>query len=259
MGLLDGLLGGTSGPSPKKLIAQQQAANDAAFKQGLISTSGPFGSAQFSQNPDGTTSLNTNLSPGQQEIFDPAQAAAANFANQLPQSPFSMADVPQGMDLANAFFNQQIGLLQPGFDDRNRDLEVRAAERGLPIGSEAFSALMDPEARAQSLARQQAAQQAVLLTPQEQQRQLANALLIRGLPFQEAQGALSLQNQVQQPQTINPLGAPQAVDVANIFQNDQLIQAQQNGALGSILGAGAGLAFAPYNAAGSTLAGKLLG
>lgn len=255
MGLFD--MGGGGGnipapPDPKKLIKKQTAANDRAFNQGLINTQGSFGSTGYAKGPDGRVTQNTNLAPGQQAIFNPAQGAAANYAGQLPSAPFSMNDVPQGMDLAGAFYNQQLGLMQPGFDDQNRDLEVRAAERGLPIGSQAYNALMDPAARGQALAKQQASQQAVLMTPQEQQRQLANALTVRGLPFQEAMGALGIQNTVQQPQAMNPLGAPQAPNVAGImnqgYQNQmaqyaarQAQQAQQNAQMNSLLGAAGSL------------------
>jgi hypothetical protein len=260
MGIFDSLFGDAPNPpNPRQLISQQNRANQQAFRQGLVSTSGPFGSATYTTNKRGT-SLATNLSPGQQAIFDPAQTAAANYAGMLPFSRFTLDDIPQGMDIAGTFFNQQRALLDPVFAERNRDLEVRAAERGLPIGSEAYSALMDPEARAQKLALQQAADRAVLMTPQEQQRQLANALTIRGLPFQEALGALGIQNAIQLPQVMSPLSAPQATNVAGILQQDYANRAAQyasdQSGLSSLLGSAAMLPFLPLS---GTLAGSWLG
>lgn len=263
------------GPNSGQLIRSQRQENERAFNRGALDQSSPIGSATFTRDSKGNvTGQNVSLSKPIQKIFDPLAKATAGYAGQLPSAPFDPSSVPQGMDLQSNFFNQQMGLLQPGFDEQNRDLEVRAAERGLPIGSESFNALMDPAARAQAMAQQQAAYGAVQLTPQEEQRQLGNALTLRNLPFQEAQSSMGLLNSVPMPNFAQTPQQAAPVNVADItgdvlnrrygLQTDQYNrQAQQtsdqNAAIGSLLGSAAGLAFAPLTGGGSTLAGSLLG
>ena len=227
---------------------------------------GPFGSATFTRDASGIpTGQTVSLDPGLQRT---AQGAIGNAQTQvgfLPQNQFRVSDVPNGLALSDAFFKQQQQLLQPQFDDQLRDFEVRAAERGLPVGSESFNAAFDPILRNQNLALQQAAGQAIQLTPQEEQRQISNALLERQLPFQEASQSLGLVNQIPVPSFApQPSAGVAPPDVAGLtqqaFQNEQNQVQQQNAALGSLLGAGASLAFAPINPAGaSTIAGRLLG
>lgn len=219
----------------------------------------PFGSATVGE--EGT---NVTLNPELQGVVSGAGGAAQNFVGQLPTEAFSLSDVPQGIDLQSNFFNQQLGLLEPGFNDQLRDFEVRAAERGLPIGSESFAAGLEPLLRSQNLARQQAAFGAVQLTPQEEQRQLANALLERQLPFQEAGQSLGLLNQVPVPQP-NPIGSNILnTNFANqnaAFGNQLNSFNQQQAGLGSLLGAvgtiGGGLLGGPFGASlGKSLFGK---
>lgn len=225
---------------------QQQFGTQAAQQQlGLnaLDRSGPFGSVQFTRNAQGVpTGQTANLSPQLQGIFDPTAAAASNLAGLLPQDRFQLSDVPQGIDLQNNFFNQQLGLLEPVFGEQRRDAEVRLAERGLPVGSEAESSLLSPLLRSQNQALQQAAFGAVQLTPQEEQRQIQNALLERQLPFQETGQALGLLNQVPTPgfapQPTAGIAAPnfQGLQQKN-FENEAQIAQDRNAALAAILGA----------------------
>ena len=239
--------------------AQQQFSTQAAQDQlrlNAIDRTNPFGSVRFTRDAAGVpTAQNVTLAPNLQQTFDQGSAAASNLSRFLPQGQFRLADVPQGIDVAQNFFDQQLGLLSPVFDQLN----VRAAERGLPIGSEAEENIFRPLNQAVS----QAAFNAVQLTPQEEQRQIGNALLERQLPFQETGQALGLLNQINvpgfAPQPTAGVAAPNFAQLQQQnFQNQAQIARDRNAAIGNILGAGASLAFAPINPLGATtLAGKL--
>lgn len=255
-------------PDPLKTAQTQQQFGTQAAQQQLglnaLDRTGPFGSVQFTRNAEGVpTGQTAALSPQLQGIFDPTAAAATNLAGLLPQGRFQLSDVPQGIDLQSNFFDQQLGLLEPTFARQRQAAEVRLGERGLPVGSEAEGNLLGPLLESQNLARQQAAFGAVQLTPQEEQRQIQNALLERQLPFQETGQALGLLNQVPTPgfapQPTAGISAPnfQGLQQQN-FQNQAQIASDRNAALGSILGAAGGLAFSPLNPRGATtLAGSL--
>lgn len=289
-------------PDPAQLAQEQEAANRRAaetnLRLGAQDRFGVFGSTTFNRDESGlptgqTVSLNAPL----QSTVDQASTTASNLAGLLPQDRFTVANVlgpnrlgaPGATDisggggqdtlvggggtdtggtaspLAQSFFDQQRALLQPGFDDQLRNFEIRAAERGLPLGSEAFDNTLSPILRAQNQALQQAAGQAIQLTPQEEQRQIQNALLERGLPFQETSSALGLLGQVPVP-SFNP--QPQAsvapVDTAGLaqqgFENEVALAGQRNQALSSLLGAGATIAGSAIGGPfGATLANSLFG
>lgn len=229
-----------------QLAQQQAAANRQAAETNLrlnsLDRTGPFGSATFDRDASGTPKGQTvSLTAPLQDTVDRTSLAASNLANFLPQDRFQLADVPQGQDLSTNFFNQQKELLQPGFDDQLRNFEIRAAERGLPLGSEAFDNSLSPVLRAQNQALNQAAFNAVQLTPQEEQRQIQNTLLERQTPFQETSNALNILGQVPVPSFApQPQAGVAATDVVGIqqqnFQNQSALAAQKNAALGSLLG-----------------------
>lgn len=259
-------------PDPVQLGQQQQQANQQSAERTLALNSqdrtNPFGSVQFTRNAAGVpTGQNVTLNPELQSTVTRAGTAASNLAGLLPQDRFQLADVPQGIDLQSNFFNAQRDLLQPGFDEQIRDFEVRAAERGLPVGSEGFEGLLDPVLRNQNRALQQAAFGAVQLTPGEEQRQIQNALLERQLPFSETSSALGLLGQVPTPgfapQPQAGVAAPNVAGLAQQgFANQAGLVRDQNAALGSLLGAGAGLAGTVLagpagGAAGSSIASRL--
>lgn len=237
---------GPKPPDPVQLAQQQAAANRQAAETNLklnaLDRTGPFGSATFDRDASGTpTGQTVSLTAPLQDTVDQTSLAASNLASFLPQDRFKLADVPQGQDLSTNFFNQQKELLQPGFDDQLRNFEIRAAERGLPLGSEAFDNSLSPVLRAQNQALNQAAFNAVQLTPQEEQRQIKNTLLERQLPFQETSDALKVLGQVPVPSFApQPQAGVAATDVVGIhqqnFKNQADLAAQKNAALGSLLG-----------------------
>ncbi len=252
-------------------LAQQQAAvnrqaAETSLKLNSLDRTGPFGSATFERDASGTpTGQTVSLTAPLQDMVDRTSLAASNLASFLPQDRFKLADVPQGQDLSTNFFNQQKELLQPGFDDQLRNFEIRAAERGLPLGSEAFDNSLSPVLRSQNQALNQAAFNAVQLTPQEEQRQIQNALLERQTPFQETSNALNILGQVPVPSFApQPQAGVAATDVAGLHQQDFANRSQQardrNAAINSAIGTGINLAFAPINPKGATtLASKLFG
>lgn len=265
-------MGKKSAPKPPDPFRTAQAQTDAnlqsaqnTLRLNALDRRGPFGSATFARDASGLpTGQNVSLTPGLQDTVNQATSAAERLSGFLPQDSFQLSSVPQGLPLAQNFFNQQAGLLAPQFSDQLRDFEVRAAERGLPVGSESFNAAFDPILRSQNLALQQVAGQAVQLTPQEEQRQIGNALLERQLPFQETGQALGLLEQTPVPSFApQPNSGVAAPDIEGLVQNNFANQAQlardRNSAISSLLGGTASLAFAPINPFGATtIAQRLL-
>lgn len=233
-------------PDPAQVAQQQADANRRAAETTLrlnsLDRTGPFGSITFDRDASGRpTGQTASLSAPLQGTVDQASLAASNLASLLPQDRFSLESVPQGEDLADNFFNQQKNLLQPGFDDQIRNFEIRAAERGLPLGSEAFDNALSPILRAQNQSLNQAAFNAVQLTPREEQRQIQNALLERQTPFRETSSALGLLGQVPVPSFApQPSASVAAPNVSGLqqqnFSNQAALAQQRNAALGSLLG-----------------------
>jgi len=258
-------------PDPAAVAQQQQQANQQSAEQTLrlnaLDRTGPFGSATFTRDASGLpTGQNVSIDPGLQAIGQQAIGTGQGLGAFLPQDAFRLADVPQGMDLQNNFFQQQLGLLQPQFEDQLRNFNVRASERGLPIGSEAESNFLEPILRSQNQALQQAAFGAVQLTPGEEQRQIQNALLERQLPFQEVGQSLGLLNQIPQPGFApQPSAGIQAPDIQGLQQQDFLnrqgIVRDKNAALGAVLGGLSSVATAPLSgpAGAQTVLGRILG
>lgn len=261
---------GPKPPDPVQLAQQQAAANrqaaETSLKLNSLDRTGPFGATTFNRDASGTpTGQTVSLTAPLQNTVDQTSLAASNLASFLPQDRFMLADVPQGQDLSTNFFNQQKDLLQPGFDDQLRNFEIRAAERGLPLGSEALDNSLLPVLRAQNQALNQAAFNAAQLTPQEEQRQIQNALLERQTPFQETGSALQILGQVPVP-SFAPLSntSVAAPDIAGLQQQDFANRSMQardrNAAIKSAIGTGVNLAFAPFNPQGATtLVSKLFG
>lgn len=287
-------------PDPVQLAQQQQQANQQSTRDTLRLNSqdrfGPFSNVTFNRDESGVpTGQTVTLNPNLQSTVDQTGAAASNLASFLPQGRFTVADTlgpnriggpgqlsgaettdalvgSEGVDtlsgvspLTQASFNAQRDLLQPEFERQNRALELDISNRRLPVGSEAAQFAQEPVARAQNLALSQAAQNAFLQTPAEEQRQLQNALIERQQPFQEVGQSLNILNQVPgvsfNPQ---PNAAVAPTDVAGIqqqgFQNQVALQGQKNQALGALLGTAGTVAGAALGGPlGASLGSSLFG
>jgi len=210
-------------PDPQKVAQAQQAANvETAREQAKLNAVdqfGPFGSTVYQRDSSGVPiAQQVNLNPEVQNILDQqfdlsgglgqASLDALNYLPQdkftidqftsqvgapdpnvdygLPQDEFQL-DVPDTSDISQTYFDQQMGLLRPEFEDQNRQFEATMSDRGLPVGSTVFDETFSDLKREQNLARQQAADQAVFRGLQEQQRQIGNQFGVRGQNVQEAQ------------------------------------------------------------------------
>ncbi len=238
-----GFLSPPKPPDPVKTAEKQGAINIQSARDTLALNAqdqfGPFGgSATFQRDAEGVpTGQTAAFSQPLQQTSEQTQGAIAGLTQFLPQDQFRLSDVPSGLDLSQNFFNQQQALLAPGRAREDTALELRAAERGLPLGSEARAGLFAPNLEARGFADAQIAGQAVSLTPQEQQRQISNQLLERSTPIIEATQAAGLLRGLPAPsfapqptQGINP------VDFAGLEQQQFANQQQQHQALVSGLG-----------------------
>lgn len=113
-------MGGSSGVPPFDATAaiREQA------KQNRVNTFTPYGSTIFDQTPDGRWTSNTNFSPEVQNLW----------GRQLDIT----GDPNAYQDYQNQAFAQSRRLLDPYYEQQNRTFEQQMANRGLPVGGEAF-------------------------------------------------------------------------------------------------------------------------
>jgi hypothetical protein len=264
MGLLDSLLGKKPEINVRESVAQQQQAGVQAARStqdiNAISSTGPFGGQTFQRDAQGNViGQTTTLQPGLQQTLTGAAGAAGQLAGQAPTQALNFADIPQGLDLSQNFFNQQKALLDPGFSQARQDLAVSLENRGLREGGEAFTRETGNLARQQALALQQAAFGGVQLTPGEETRQINKAILERSLPTSEAQANINLARTIPQPGGSSLASvAVQGADVLGTQKASAALEAAPS-PISKLLGAAAGLAFAPTAGLQGTLAGSLLG
>jgi hypothetical protein len=125
-----------------------------------------------------------NLEKQGYKLTKQGTAGQAATPSQLPSSPFSTSGLPynpsgisiqdpssfqaQADKAAQAAFAEQKGMLQPGFDQAQRQLETSLSDRGIPLGSEIDKNERNLLASQQNNALQQAAQGSVLAGNQEQ-------------------------------------------------------------------------------------------
>lgn len=260
MGLFSSLFGSKPKINVNKSIAQQQQAGRTAAIDtqniNAIESRGPAGSITFTRDGNRVTGQDITLAPNLQQVFGGASGSAAALSQFGPQTALTAADVPQGIDLASNFFNQQASLIAPEFNRLANDTLVNLTNRGLPVGSEAFNRGLQPIFEGLGLGLQQAAHGAVQLTPQEEQRQIGNAAFFRSLPFQEAGQALNVLNSIPKPtQSVLSQVGVQGADVLGTQTLDAKLKSQPS-PLSQLLGAAGGLLTAPL---GGTFLGGIAG
>lgn len=218
-----------SPPSPERTAQAQAEAN-------RIDQFTPFGNLVFS-GPNRNTAT-TTLSPGQQAILDLMESGQIGLgqraADQIAGLPTGPIDVDQTRAAAEqAFFNRQLGLLDPVFAQQERRLEQRLADQGLPMGGEAFRESFGEFGRSRNQALEDLAAQAVLFGGQEAQRDVG----IRQAGLNEIMAQLGMA-QPSQPSFFGP-GQIDVVGPTNMaFQAQLAQQQQQNDMLGGLLGLG---------------------
>jgi hypothetical protein len=120
-----------------------------------------------------------------------------NVPDNLPTLPTDFEDTRR--QVTQSVFDRQLGLLQPEFTRQREALEQNLADRGLPIGGEAYNSAIDRLERQQGEQQQRLAQQADVAGGQEASRLFGQASTARGQLFREAaaQGEFGLAGQQQ--------------------------------------------------------------
>lgn len=257
-------------PDPKKTAAAQyqyntQAAQD-TIKMGAQSANraGPFGST--------TTQLDANGMPiGQTASLSGAlQGSADNLTGNLgaqtgllPSGPFNANVDASG--IRQAYMDNAISAAQPEFARQDKLREIRMAERGLPIGSEAWSDAEDQVGEQRNQFLRGVGNDAFIAGTQEEQRQRGNALQDYLLPYQTAQSNLGLLQGIGgmtpgfAPLPSASVGAP---DYSGMVQNNYQAKLDaynnQMAGIGQLAGVGMGLLTAPVTG-GAGLSNSLLG
>lgn len=119
----------------------------------------PFGSSEYTQNPDGTWSRNTTLAPEQdivnkyQTLTDQSKFYGAfqksQEAERALQTPYSLNGQPKvlGADdmlgarqrVEDQLYNSFARRNEPMFQQQQTQLEQRMADRGIPMGAQQYS------------------------------------------------------------------------------------------------------------------------
>ena len=152
---------------------------------------------------------------------------------QAPYDPRNYGNLDQYDErVQDAFMAQQRRNLEPAFRDQYERQQQDLANRGLPVGGEAYNRASEALNRSQTDAWQNASNQAIMMAGQESDRQRAAEQGLRsqamGENYQQwQQGQADLSNQLQQQQAYRQQG----------IQED-LLQRQQNAQeVASLLGA----------------------
>jgi hypothetical protein len=223
-------------PDPAATAAAQGAANREAVRESAlvnqINEVTPYGSLTYTGEiggPDRTRT--TSLTPeGQAQLDQRNQLAtmlggyALDRAGQIDNDPFSLAGQPplptdfsaDAQAVEQASFDRAMGLMNPQFDREEDRMKQELANRGIPIGQEAYTDVYDQFSTRKDNARLAAAMDAVAAGRAEQSRMygltsdarrqgINEQLLERSQPINEL--AALLQGA---PATGSPNFAPQA-------------------------------------------------
>lgn len=257
--------GGPSPPDPVATANAQAAANAAAVRESAlvnqINQITPFGSETFTGeigtpgrtritalDPADAANLGTQRRIGA-GLFGIGENALLGQAQGALGSPLDFSGLPQisgagdlagaAQPLEQATFQRGLNLLQPGLDQRERDLEVRLANQGIPRGSDAFNEATGnfERGRAQQLENLSLssvgagrAEQSRLFGLEQTARQqgLSELLTQRSQPINELSALLRGGPSIQGPQFAPPAQFGVAPpDVQGAINNAFAIQSQQ--------------------------------
>lgn len=179
MGFFDKLLGG-GGKTP--FTAEPSGT---ANQQELLSRyniSSPYGGRSFTTDANGRLVLNITETPFQMQQRATREALASDYLTSLAGGDDRFA--AEAKRIGDVTFERGLARLQPTIDAAQRRTEVQAAAQGLPVGSEARTALMNELGAQQSDLYTNLAQTSELAASQEQSR-------LRNLAAQEASAFLA--------------------------------------------------------------------
>ena len=243
-------------------VAAQTKANQQAYGASAKASgkSGPFGSSTYTFDENGQPNgQETDFSAQLGKTSENLQGNVAGMSQYLPQTPFKLSDVPSGLDVAGATFNQGMTYLKPQFAQQNKALESQLYQRGIPIGGndvykDATANLSDSQNRATT----DLTQRALLMAPQEQQRMIQNALTERnqvGADMGNRIGLLGAMGRLlPQAGSIGNQQAPDAIGAYNNqYQAEAANYAAKNAMYGNLAKLGLGLVTAPMTGGSSLL------
>lgn len=196
--------------APKEASPQAQAAAniDLARRQAAIDRPTqitPLGTSTWSGDVENATNT-VSLSPQMQQQFQGVTGIANALIPQV-QTNYSAGSVP-GFNPANANFTNDVAAardaaykyatsdLDPQFAEQQDQLTQQLADRGIPIGSEAYNLAMDQFGRSKSGAYENARNQAYLQGLQAENQGFTQGMQGRQQLFQEQQQPLSALGQL---------------------------------------------------------------
>tara|TARA_R100001591_G_scaffold117148_1_gene135854 strand:- start:191 stop:1114 length:924 start_codon:yes stop_codon:yes gene_type:complete len=242
-------------PDPNALIQQDAAAN-------RITQFTPYGNllfgsvgnqGQFVQSPDGAAAF-TQETPFQSDLrslqenlgIGLATEAGQQFDQLAAQTPFDFtANLPefQFQDATNlpalptdfedtrkqvtqSVFDRQLGLLQPEFTRQREELAQNLANRGIPIGSEAYNQATNRLDTQQSEQTQRLAQAADVAGGAEASRTFGMTLQARNQAIADQLRANDLSNMARQAQLNERIGlrGQQFNELAALLGGPQIVQ-----------------------------------
>jgi hypothetical protein len=162
MGLFNGVSNSLFG---RQATFDSHAAIRDQARENRVNTFNPFGSTQFTRNGDGTWNANTEYSSAVRPLFDRAVSTAGTMPG---FNPGNYNDLSASAEKAT--FDRGFNLLKPIFDQRNRTFDQTMANRGLPVGGEAYNDSFNLERGSQDRELENLALSSVLAGRQEQGR-----------------------------------------------------------------------------------------
>lgn len=191
----------------------------------------PYGQSEFRQNPDGSYSRISSLSPEQQGLLDSQQQRDATFSGGMGglaasgvanlQQPFNYGAMPKALGMEDLqgdrrrvedqVYGQYSGDIEREAGQQLRAFEQKMANQGIPQGSEMYNSLMDNFNRTKGDALNRARTSAIATGRQETEsmfdmgdrsrsRGISEAKDLRYMPLDEVARLGALSGGVQNPQ-----------------------------------------------------------
>jgi hypothetical protein len=241
-------------PDPNKTAATQAGINKTAaqdtLKMNAMDRTGPMGSSTFQKDANGNPIGITNtLSPGLQTAADNVTGAVGAQTGMLPTTAFDPNIDANG--IRQSYVNQGLLAAQPEWARQDKNREITFTNRGLPIGSEAWTDAENQVGESRNQYLQALSNQAWQAGANEEQRQFGNQLTQYQLPQQMAAGGLGLLSGMNGlvPQAQQPQANVGSVDYTGMVNNNYKAQMDAYNSkmtgLGQLAGAGLGLLTAP--------------
>ena len=253
-------------PDPTATAQAQSAYNKTAaqdtIKMNSMDRTGPFGSSTFQKDASGNpTGINTSLSPGMQTAANNVTGAVGAQTGLLPTTAFNPGTDAAG--IRQSFVDQGMQYAQPEWARQDKNREITMTNRGLPIGSEAWTDAENQVGESRNQYMGDLSNRAWQAGANEEQRQFGNQLTQYQLPQQMAAGGMGLLAGMNglTPTAQQPQANVGSVDYAGLVNNQYNQQMAAHNAkmqgLGQLAGAGMGMLAAPMTG-GTSLFGTMM-